>query len=201
MGKGRLFIISGPSGSGKDTILKQIFKLLPDIRFSISTITRPMRAGEIEGEKYNFTTKEAFEKMIDNDELLEYNVYLDNYYGTPEAPVLEAINGGADIIVEVDVNGAEKIRKRINDAVSIFVIPPSLEVLRSRLKDRATDSDSAVQRRLDCALREIGCAHKYDYVVINDSISDAVADVLEIIKVDRLKADKNTTVINKILNK
>ena len=88
MGKGRLFIISGPSGSGKDTILKQIFKLLPDIRFSISTITRPMRAGEIEGEKYNFTTKEAFEKMIDNDELLEYNVYLDNYYGTPEAPVL-----------------------------------------------------------------------------------------------------------------
>ena len=105
MSKGRLVIISGPSGSGKDTILKEALKALPEIKFSISSITRPMREGEVEGEKYNFISKEKFEEMIKNDMLLEYNNYIGNYYGTPKAPVEKVINEGGEIILEIDVNG------------------------------------------------------------------------------------------------
>ena len=201
MSKGRLFIISGPSGSGKDTILAEVFKILPEIKFSISTITRPMRKGEIEGEKYHFTTNDVFEEMIKNGELLEHNSFVGNYYGTPKAPVKNAINNGDDIIVEVDVNGAAQIREKSNESVSIFILPPSLEVLKDRLTKRDTDSEEAVRKRLECALNEIKRAGEYDYIVVNDDISDAVKDVVSIIKSDRLKTDRNIHLINEILDK
>lgn len=201
MNKGRLFIISGPSGSGKDTILAELFKLYPDIKFSISSITRPMRGGEKPGEKYNFILKDDFEKMIECDELLEYNVFLDNYYGTPKAPVINAINNGDDIIVEVDVNGAAQIRKKMPECTSIFILPPSLEVLNERLCGRGTESDEKIKKRLECAIGEIKRATEYDYVVVNDDINIAIQKLLDIIKTDKYKTDRNLTLINEIIYK
>ena len=162
MNKGRVFIISGPSGSGKDTLMKKVFEKAPDILFSISSITRPMRVGEVEGEKYNFISRERFEEMIANDELLEHNVFVGNYYGTPKAPVLNAVNDGKNMLIEVDVNGAYQILEKIPDAVSIFIMPPSLEILKARLTGRGTDEQSVIDKRLFEALREISCAKDYD---------------------------------------
>ncbi len=199
MNKGRLFLISGPSGSGKDTVLKEIFKKCPEIAFSISTITRPMRAGEIEGEKYNFISVEQFKKMLDNDELLEHNVFVGNYYGTPKAPVDKCLNSGRDMIAEVDVNGARQIRGRIKDAVSIFIMPPSLNVLKERLSNRGTESEELVNKRINEALREIACAAEYDYIVVNDVLDDAVRNVITVIKADRFKTERQSALINVVL--
>lgn len=201
MNKGRVFIISGPSGSGKDTVLKKIFEKCPDIAFSISSITRSMRPGEVEGEKYNFVSRERFISMIDNDELLEHNIFVGNYYGTPKAPVINCIENGKDMIIEVDVNGASQIRTKMPEAVSIFIMPPSLEVLKNRLQGRGTDSAEVIEKRLSEALREISSAKDYDYIVVNDDLETAVGDVVTIMSVDRFKTDRNIELINKILNK
>lgn len=201
MNKGRVFIISGPSGSGKDTLMKKVFEKAPDILFSISSITRPMRVGEVEGEKYNFISRERFEEMIANDELLEHNVFVGNYYGTPKAPVLNAVNEGKNMLIEVDVNGAYQILEKIPDAVSIFIMPPSLEILKARLTGRGTDEQSVIDKRLFEALREISCAKDYDYIVVNDDLETAANEFVSIMSVDKFKTDRNLELINKILNK
>lgn len=201
MNKGRVYIISGPSGSGKDTLMKKVFEKLPDISFSISSITRAMRTGEIEGEKYNFISRERFEYMIENNELLEYNLFVGNYYGTPKAPVIDCIEKGKDMLIEVDVNGAKQIREKMPDIVSIFIMPPSLEVLKNRLTGRGTDSAEVIEKRLNEALREIAGAIDYDYIVINDDLETAVNDFVSIISVDKFKTELNKDLINKILNK
>ncbi len=201
MNKGRLFIVSGPSGSGKDTLLVELFKLCPEIKFSISSITRKMRDNELPGEKYNFISKEEFEEMIKNDQLLEYNYFADNYYGTPKEPVISAIENGDDILVEVDVNGAAKIRKSLPECTSIFILPPSIDALKARLLCRGTESEDKIRQRLSYALGEIERAFEYDYVVINDDLDKAVADFADIIRLDRLRTDRNIQFINKILNK
>ncbi|MBR3591974.1 MAG: guanylate kinase [Clostridia bacterium] len=201
MNKGRVFIISGPSGSGKDTLMKKVFEKAPDILFSISSITRPMRVGEVEGEKYNFISRERFEEMIANDELLEHNVFVGNYYGTPKAPVLNAVNDGKNMLIEVDVNGAYQILEKIPDAVSIFIMPPSLEILKARLTGRGTDEQSVIDKRLFEALREISCAKDYDYIVVNDDLETAANEFVSIMSVDKFKTDRNLELINKILNK
>lgn len=187
MNKGSLIIISGPSGSGKDTVLKEVFKKLPDIRFSISSITRAMREGEVEGEKYNFLSREKFEDMIKNDRLLEYNVYCNNYYGTPIDPVNEAIEGGIDIILEVDVNGAANVRNKCADNFSIFIMPPSFEVLKNRLTNRGTEAAEVIEKRLKQAKEEMQRAAEYDYIVVNDDLMTAVDDVCDIIRAERHK--------------
>ena len=201
MNKGRVYIISGPPGSGKDTVLKKIFEKCPQVAFSISSITRPMREGEVEGEKYNFVTREHFEEMIANDQLLEHNVFVGNYYGTPKAPVVDCVESGRDMIIEVDVNGAEQIRRKMPNAVSIFIMPPSLEVLKTRLKGRGTDSEDVIAKRLDEALGEIERAVEYDYIVVNDCLDTAVDNIVEIMSVDRFKTDRNLNIINKVLGK
>lgn len=201
MTKGRVYIISGPSGSGKDTVMKKLFERMPEIAFSISSITRPMRPGEVEGEKYNFISCERFEQMLQNDELLEYNVFVGNYYGTPKAPVMDCIESGRDMLIEVDVNGAEQIRNKLPDVISIFIMPPSLEALKNRLNGRGTDDVEIIEKRLNEALREIASAKDYDYIVINDNLDDAVDDFVAIMSVDRFKTDRNLELINKILNK
>ena len=201
MNKGRLIIVSGPSGSGKDTILKKVFARLPDIKFSISSITRPMREGEVEGEKYNFVSREYFEDMIKNGMLLEYNNYIGNYYGTPRGPIDEVIKNGGEIIIEVDVNGAANIKKLVDSALSVFIMPPSIEVLRERLSARGTDSNEVIEKRMQAALEEIACAKNYDYVVVNDDLQQAVEDFITIIKSDRLATNRQKHIIDEVLEK
>ncbi len=199
MNKGRLFIVSGPSGSGKDTVLKEFFKICPEVEFSISSVTRPMRTGEVEGEKYNFISREKFELMIAEDRLLEHNVFVGNYYGTPKAPVEKCVAEGRDMIIEIDVNGAAQIREKLPEAVSVFIMPPSLEVLKQRLSGRGTETAEVIEKRIGEALREIGEAHKYDYIVVNDVLSDAVNDLVTVIRCDRLKTDRRQQLIDSVL--
>lgn len=200
MNKGRLFIFSGPSGSGKDTILKEILQRSPTTMLSISSITRGMRPGEVEGEKYHFISREEFEDLIKNDELLEYNVFVGNYYGTPKKPVFDALEKGIDVILEVDVNGAKKVMEKMPDAISIFMLPPSMAALRRRLINRATDDMSVIEKRLIEAEREISSADIYDYIFVNDDLSAAVNDMLSILKSERLRNDRNKHLINEVLN-
>lgn len=199
MDKGNVFIISGPSGSGKDTILTELFKRCPEISFSISSVTRDMREGEKEGEKYNFVTRETFEKMIEEDQLLEYNIYIDNYYGTPRKPVEAAINSGRDIFIEVDVNGAANIRKKMQEAISIFIMPPSFEELKRRLYGRSTEPKKVIDRRMESALEEIKRADEYDYIVINDDLTQAVCDVIAVIHSRRLEVNRQKHIIEEVL--
>ena len=201
MNKGGVFIISGPSGSGKDTLIVRLLEKLPELRFSISSITRGMREGEKQGEKYNFITREKFEDMINNGELLEYNTYVGNYYGTPKAPVVKAIEDGYDIIIEVDVNGAAQIRKKLREAVSIFIMPPSYEELKARLSGRGTETEELIDRRMNSALGEIRRASEYDYIVVNDDIDTAVNDIMSVILSQRLKTERKSYIIEEVLKK
>ena len=190
MNKGALIIVSGPSGSGKDTVLKELFKLMPEIKFSISSVSRAMREGEIQGEKYNFITREEFESLIKEDKLLEYNVYCGNYYGTPRGPVDEAISSGNEIVLEVDVNGAANVRKKCSDCFSVFIMPPSFEVLKNRLLGRGTESQDVIDKRLAEAKAEINRANEYDYIVVNDKLEDAVLSLKGIIEAERRKSSR-----------
>ena len=200
MNKGGIFIISGPSGSGKDTLLKELFKKCPQINFSISSVTRDMREGEVEGEKYNFISRDKFEYMIKTHMLLEYNVYVGNYYGTPKQPVLDASKNGDDIIIEVDVNGAARIRKKLPQAISIFIMPPSFEELGRRLSGRGTETKEVIAERMNSALSEIERATEYDYIVVNDDIDTAVNDIMQIISGSRLMLKRQKHIIKEVLN-
>lgn len=198
MNKGSLIIISGPSGSGKDTVLKKLFEKMPEIEFSISSVSRAMREGEIQGEKYNFITRAEFEKMIADDALLEYNVYCDNYYGTPKAPVEKCIASGGEIILEVDVNGAANVRKNCPDNFSVFIAPPSFEVLRNRLINRGTETAEVIEKRLAQAKNELDRAKEYDYIVVNDDLDVAVDELKNIILSERHKIDRNSDILAKL---
>ena len=199
MPKGTLFIVSGPSGSGKDTVLGRLLAAHPEIQLSISSITRPMRQGEVEGEKYHFITREAFEQMLRENALLESNVYLGNYYGTPRAPVEAAIAAGRDMILEIDVNGAAKVRAQLPEAVSIFIMPPSLEVLEQRLSGRGTEDAETVRGRLKEAVGEIARAVDYDYIVVNDDLDEAVESLTAVIVGQRAKIARQKYLIDEVL--
>ena len=195
MSKGGVFVVSGPSGSGKDTVLKGLFAENPDILFSISSITRAMRPGEREGEKYNFISREHFEEMIKNDLLLEHNVFVGNYYGTPRIPVEKAVSEGRDIIIEVDVNGAEQIRRKLPEAVTVFIMPPSFAELKRRLVGRGTESEELIEKRLRSALNEIRRAEEYDYIIVNDDAAAASQSLMSVIKACRLKTERQKNII------
>jgi len=182
--KGKLVIISGPSGTGKGTIIKNLLELCPDFTFSVSSTTREARPGEIDGNEYNFISQELFEKMILSNDFFEWARYVDNYYGTPKQPIKEYINNGITVILDIEVQGAEQIMKKEPDAISVFIVPPSIDELERRLRGRGTDSEEKLIARLQRAKLELSQTDKYKYVVVNDNAQRAAGEIIEIIRKD-----------------
>lgn len=197
--KGLLVVLSGPSGSGKDTVLEQVFKKEPSLQKSVSMTTREIREKEIDGKDYYFVSKEYFEKQINAKNMLESAIYNTNYYGTPKAPVDKWLEDEKTVVLKIEVQGAEKIRKLYPDCVSIFVMPPSMQVLEQRLRGRNTDSEESILMRLEAALGEIQCAEKYDYIVFNDVLEDAVDDICAIIKAEKFKSSRMKNSVREVI--
>ena len=196
MAKGVLLIISGPSGSGKGTIVEQLVSEL-GYCVSISATTRNPRPNEKDGIHSFFKTKEEFEKMIDNGELLEHAAFCGNYYGTPKKYVEEQLESGKNIILEIEVQGALQVKKKYNDAVLIFTMPPTLTELRRRLEFRGTETKEVIDARINRAEEELEFLPDYDYIVINDTVDEAVKDVDCIVKAERMKCSRNPELKNK----
>ncbi len=173
MSKGQLIVYSGPSGVGKGTLMYPYLQEHPEAVLSISMTTRQPRPGETDGVEYYFVSHEEFEKQIIQDGLLEYARYSGNYYGTPRKMVEERIQQGQDVVLEIEVQGAMKIKQSYPDAVFIFVLPPSFSVLEARLRGRGTESEEVIAARLAAAKRELGTAALYDYIIVNDDLEQA----------------------------
>ena len=175
--RGQLIVLSGPSGVGKSTVIAELFAQRSNIYFSVSYTTRQPRVGEQDGVNYNFVSREEFERMIADDELLEYAEYVDNYYGTSIKLIREKLDAGIDVLLDIEVQGAAKVRARCPDALFIFIIPPSFEELSRRLHRRNTDSEDVIAGRLAKARQEFREIPKYDYLVINDKVANAVHEI------------------------
>ena len=180
MNKGKFIIISGPSGVGKGTICNVLLKEL-NAWYSVSMTTREIRNGEVDGVNYYFISKDEFRKRIDEGKLLEYNIYNGNYYGTPKDKVLEKLDDGVNVFLEIDVNGARNVKNIFPDALLIYIAPPSIDDLRERLTQRGTENLDTIENRLKIAENELKQVDFYDYVVVNDNLDDAICKVREII--------------------
>lgn len=179
-----LIVISGPSGAGKGTVVNEL-KKNRNIKVSVSATTRKPRAGEINGIHYHFISNEQFEKMIDENGFLEHAGYCDNYYGSPRKQAEEWLAEGNDVILEIDVQGYEQVKKNHPDCVGIFIMPPSMAELERRLRKRGTEEEEIIQKRLECAKQEVKKAFQYDYVVVNGPLEECVEDVLSIINAEK----------------
>ena len=198
--KGILIVFSGPSGCGKDTVLKKLLERNSDMRASISMTTRAPRGREVDGTDYYFVTREYFEKKVSENKMLEYAEYAGNYYGTPKAPVDEMLNAGISVVLEIEVQGAAKIRKLYPDVVSVFLMPPSLSALESRLRNRGTDDEETISHRLFIAEQEIRRAGEFEYAVINDDLEDAVNAFDMIVRSEKMKISRNKNLISEVIN-
>lgn len=189
MQKGLLIVMSGPSGVGKGTIREALFQTdaAEHYRFSVSATTRLPREGEVDGVSYYFKTKEEFETMIQNDELIEYAQFVENYYGTPKKEVESRLEDGYDVFLEIEVDGAMQVKQKMKDALFIFIAPPAIEALTKRLEYRGTESSEVIAARVEQAQRELQFQEQYDYVVINDDIERAVLEIQQIIKTEHSK--------------
>lgn len=184
---GKLIVISGPSGVGKSTVVKQVMELCSNLQFSISATTRPIRPSEVDGKDYIFVSKETFQQMLAEGKLLEHAEYVGNYYGTPEAPVEEALQIGNDILLDVEPVGALNVKRRRPDAILIFILAPSFKELEQRLKGRGDTAPELIQSRLERARWEYTQADQYDYLVINDDVEKAVKEICSIITAEKCK--------------
>jgi len=200
MNKGILYVISAPSGCGKGTILETVLKNNKNIYYSVSATTRSPREGEINGKSYYFQTREEFQKLIEENGMLEHAVFCDNYYGTPRKQVYEKLAQGFDVILEIETKGAMQIKKNCPDAVFIFILPPSITELHRRLNKRRTETDEIIEKRLSVAVEEIKCANKYDYIMINAELEKSILDLEAIISSTKLVKSRNTNKIDEVLN-
>lgn len=199
-----VFIISAPSGSGKSTLVKRLMEMDMTraerrLQFSVSFTTRAARGGEIEGEHYHFITVEEFQRLREANELLEWAQVFGNFYGTPRAILRKAEDAGKDLILDIDVQGAAQLKQRLDRAVSIFILPPSRQVLESRLRKRSSDSDEVIQRRLEEASNEIEEFDKYDYLLINDNLDASFEQLRGIILAERCRTERARVQVKKIV--
>lgn len=189
--RGILIVLSGPSGVGKGTVRKAIFESPDtDFEYSISMTTRKMREGEVEGVDYFFRTREEFEELIQSGGMLEYAQYVDNYYGTPVEYVEKTLSEGKDVFLEIEVQGAMQVKKKFPEGVFIFLTPPDLSELKSRIVGRGTDDISVIEKRMEMAKAEIKMMSQYDYAVVNDEVNLAVERIKDIIKSEHFRVDR-----------
>ncbi|GBF12182.1 guanylate kinase [Tepidibacillus sp. HK-1] len=188
--KGMLIVLSGPSGVGKGTVCSLLRHEQPDIIYSVSATTRKPRTGEENGVNYFFKSREEFEKMIKEDQLLEWAEYVGNYYGTPRGFVEQTVQTGKDIILEIEVQGALKVKEKYPEGIFIFLMPPSLAELKNRIIHRGTESDESLMNRLNAARNELQMMKHYDYAVVNDEVSKAVKRIQAIIEAERLRKER-----------
>lgn len=198
--KGILIVVSAPSGCGKDTVISKVLEKLGDnAALSVSMTTRAIRPGESEGVNYYFVSVEQFKKHIENGDMLEYASYGSNYYGTPIKPVKDKLNEGKIVILIIEVEGGKNVKKIFPDAKKIFIMPPSMDELEQRLRNRGTDSEEAILNRLKIAETELERAVEYDYIVENSVLDDAVSDVLSIIRAGQLEITKTQNKISEVI--
>lgn len=197
--KGLLIVFSGPSGCGKGTVLKELMAQDKNIFYSVSATTRSPRPGEENGVHYYFLQRDEFEELIAQDGMLEYANYVGNYYGTPKKAVYEQIEQGKDVVLEIEVQGAMQIKEKCPDAVFIFVMPPSMSELRHRLVDRQTEDMDTINHRLETAVNEMRYAKQYHYVVVNDTVSEAVKNISAIIQAEKNKVTRMNDFIEEVL--
>lgn len=197
--QGNLIVISGPSGTGKGTICKELLRCYPELHYSVSATTRPPREGEKHGVNYWFFTKDHFQTMLKNDELLEWAEVYGNYYGTPYSYVVETLEKGQDVILEIDTQGALKVKNKFPQGIFIFIVPPSLDELAERLWKRGTDSPQVIHTRLQCVRNELKMAPNYHYLVMNDQVSDAVKKISAIILAEKCRMERNAETIETLL--
>lgn len=197
---GFLMIISGPSGAGKGTIYHSLIERMPEIVVSTSVTTRPPRQGETDGVDYFFRTEEQFDKMIKDGEFLEYAEVFGCRYGTPKKFVMDVIERGGTVVLEIDVKGAAQIKKQFPSCVGVFIMPPSFEVLEKRLRGRGTEREDKIVRRLSEAKHELSTYKLFDYIVFNDKLDEAIDEVVSIVKAERAKTIRNEDAIKKLLD-
>lgn len=200
-GYGSLFVVSGPSGSGKGTILNSFLSSHnKNISLSISATTRSPRTGEIDGKDYYFISRSKFKEYIDQDNMLEHASYCDNYYGTPKKYVMDKCNKGEDVLLEIEVQGALQVKNKLPESVLIFIMPPSLNELKLRLEKRKTEKDDVIEKRLHTAIAEIQMAHHYDYIIINNVIINSINQLKVIVECQKYKYKNIKNIINEVLN-
>lgn len=201
MSKGFLLVISGPSGSGKGTVSKELLSRNEDIIFSISTTTRKPRPSEKDGVNYFFLGEDEFSKKVNNNEFLEYAHVHGNYYGTPKDFVLNEIDKGEIVLLEIDVQGALQVKKNYKNVVFIFLLPPTMDELKNRIIKRGTESKEDIETRFKNAFEELDFVGEYDYFVVNDKVKDAVLDIEHIIKAEKLRVKRHADIKKKVMNK
>lgn len=195
--KGTLFVVSGPSGAGKGTVCSEFMKKHPECMLSVSATTRKPRPGEKDGVNYFFLTEEEFKEKIRNDGFLEHAVFCDNYYGTPKDAVINAIENGKDVILEIEVQGAMQVRAHYPEAAFVFVVPPSMQVLEERLRGRGTETEEVISERLARAKEEFRLVDKYNYVLLNDTVENATERLSTIILAEKCRMEKNYEEVKK----
>lgn len=198
MSRGILIVVSGPSGTGKGTICQELLRSYSNLNYSISATTRMPRTGEKNGLHYWFLERQEFQRMIDNDEFLEWAEVYGNYYGTPRRSIEKMLECGEDVILEIDTQGAMQVKDKCPEGVFIYILPPSLDELAQRIYKRGTDSLEVIKKRLSCAQGEIHCALKYHYVIVNDDLEAAVQKAKSIIQAEKCRMGRNTGLIDDI---
>lgn len=189
--RGLLIVLSGPSGAGKGTICSNLRAEMPNLVYSVSMTTREPRVGEVEGKNYFFRSKDEFESLHAVDSFLEYAKVYDNYYGTPKQHVMDLLDDGKSVLLEIDIQGAMQVKERFSDAVFIYIVPPSLTELSARLHNRGTDAKEVIDKRLSLACSELALAHRYDYIVVNDDLQEASLKVASILRAEECKIRRN----------